>query len=103
MGVLADTLNPDMSPGPQELYASRGRDYLVVWPAPAAMHGQASCYNKCLEEFRCAGRLPKTSSVPQQRAQHPACSAGAALRCKSDRTCRQIEICPSARHVFLQE
>ena len=36
----------------QELYASRGRDYLVVWPAPAAMHGQSSCYNKCLEEFR---------------------------------------------------
>jgi hypothetical protein len=40
----------------QELYASRGRDYLVVWPAPAAMHGQSSCYNKCLEEFRSVRR-----------------------------------------------
>ena len=36
----------------QELYQSRGRDYLVVWPAPAAMHGQSECYNKCLKEFR---------------------------------------------------
>ena len=71
----------------QELYASRGRDYLVVWPAPAAMHGQASCYNQCLEEFRCArGSSHRyagcSSSVPSIRRALPALlTRGPQARC----------------------
>ncbi len=100
MNETAKTLNPS----PQELYASRGRDYLVVWPAPAAMHGQASCYNKCLEEFRCARGGADDLLGPE--AAYPASGmlrSGAVLVWIFKQDVEPIEICPSALHVCLQE